>query len=300
MVGKQGSLGSRVRFTDGHVASGSAVEFCAPTTLAPLSSPRPSATEFYLAQPVGQEGLWNFDYLLRGEKDSRGKYVIAKHPTAYRMMEGSGLQGRKVYLHSRFDLQAHYDSSLLAPSTQNITVRPLRKGTFEFDVYFEDLTAAELANLVYAIGGMGEGRLQKLGHGRPLGMGSVRVKVTACETKEYAFDGSQVSSSTKTLDADWMSKNLPQDDDGRNLARRKMVTFLARDLRDVSYGTSTLGDAVSYPKPRPGKLDAKQNTTYEWFGRNRGTVQRPTIKNVLNVLSVEEVMGDADWEGLPS
>jgi hypothetical protein len=239
--------------------------------------------------------MWNYDYLLN--KPSRGKDPT-KDATPYKDMAGAGIQGRKVYLHSRFDLPKHYDASFLKRSGQNVTVRPLRAGRFTFDVYFEDLTDQELANLEFAIGGT-KGRLQKLGHGRPLGMGSVLVKVERCETRAYSYDGTKndISAQTVVLPNDWMGRNLPQDD--LSQARRRLVTFIARDLSQIPYGNGeTLGDRVSYPAAFDEPL-SDTNTTFDWFRANRGSVRAPSIINTLQTLSVEEIRDEQIWQGLP-
>lgn len=303
MVGKNVQLGSRVRFTDGMPVEGAAFEFCKPTTLAPLSTPRPSATEFYLKQPDGLDGMWNYDYLLQGRKRAGEKY-LAKYPKSYRDLPDAGIQGRKVYLHARFDLRRRYaqecfgEDGQFIKSTQNVTVRPLKAGTFTFDVHFRDLSQEELANLAYALGGMGEGRLQKLGRGRPLGMGSVLVKVVSCSTKSYEYDESAgVRPCAGALDAAWLERHLPDDESSK--ARRKLITFLAKDLNGVEYARGkSLSDLVSYPKPHEGPL-GERNQTFDWFKDNRGSVLEPRISNVLRTLSVEDVMRDPVWGQLP-
>lgn len=301
MVGAKAQVGSRVRFSDARVNEDVGFEFLAPTTLAPLSTPRPSATEFYLRRPDDvTDGVWNYDYVLRGDGET-----LTKDPKPYRDMPGAGIQGRKVYVHSRFDLAARYTADAFVPSTQNMTVRPLKSGEFTFDVHFRDLTSHELATLVYALGGMG-GRLQKLGHGRPLGMGSVLVQVVECQTKTYAYDAERgITCSKSSLDAEWFERNLPTDE--RSVARRKLVTFLSQDLEQVEYeGNRTLGDVVSYPKPKGGPIcgnvqdKVARNQTFTWFGKNRGSVLKPEFRSVLETLSVEDVMRDGStWQDLP-
>ncbi len=316
MVGENGALGSRVRVSEGTIAAGTSFSFMEPVTLAPLSTPRTSSTEFYLKRPVGREGLWNFDYLLKPKDRARRGSI--KDPTRYKDMDGSGIAGRKVYLHYPFDLHRQYDDSRLDANGQfkrdgqNVTVRPLSEGTFHFDVFFEGISESELALLAYAIGGMGEGRLQKLGHGRPLGMGSVRVRVDSIETRDYAFEGGTLTLVEGTLDDAWVQERLPNDE--RSVARRRLITLLARNLQEVPYAAGgNLGGQVSYPKPYEGKIGeqigfddwrgrprAEENATFGWFKKNRGrTVQCPIIENTLGIFSVEEMMKGPDKDAYP-
>lgn len=290
-VAENVALGSRVRFLDAtpDEESGAPV-FLKPITLPPLSSPRPSATEFYLRRPAGEDrGVWNYDYLLQDRK---------KKATPYRELPGAGLQGRKAYLHHPFSLGRQYDGSQLQPSKQNVTVRPLGRGTFRFDVHFERLTREELANLVFAIGGF-EGRLQKLGHGKPLGMGSVLMKVDSCTEWDYRYDvaSNTVSRQDIPIGRQAIEASLPSDD--INKSRRQLVRTLALNLDEVpapaGSGGRTLGSLVSYPKTRPGRISSdrgSRNLSYEWFGKNRDSVGNPSISRTLGTLSVEDVGPD--------
>ena len=95
-IGDERSVGSRVRFGDAEPDPAYGWEFDSPTTLAPLSTPRASASEFYLKQPSladgsGAQGTWNFDYLLSGGKKT----------APYKSMKDAGILGRKVYWHFR-------------------------------------------------------------------------------------------------------------------------------------------------------------------------------------------------------
>jgi CRISPR-associated protein (TIGR03986 family) len=302
MVGTQGQIGSRVRFSDAHIQEGTTFGFLEPTTLAPLAGPRPSATEFYLKKPDGvEDGIWNYDYVLRGKVDNHGNRYLEKDATPYKDMPGAGIQGRKLYLHSPFAQAERYTPEAFKKSTQNVTVRPLKEGTFVFDVYFTDLSAHELATLAFALGGMGGGRLQKLGRGKPLGMGSVRVRVQSCEVKSYTFADGKVACTKSERDEGWFKRNLP--DDEASKARRKLVVFYAQDLRSIPHNGSSLGAMVSYPKPKRGPICSDvnsplRNQTFEWFRSNRGSVLSPNFSNTLGTLSVEEVMEDEVWSTL--
>lgn len=292
MVGRDAVLGSRVRVSQGSLIGGH--RFGRPTTLAPLSTPRPSSTEFYLRQPQGQEGMWNYDYLL---VPSEGRRPPTKHGTAYRDLAGTGLQGRKVYLHAPFGLDKHYDKRQLQQTTQNVTVRPLCEGVFVFDVFFEGLSEEELANLAFAIGGT-NGRLQKLGHGRPLGMGSVFVKVDSCSLRTYRFDAEtgRLASTESGLDDTRLRDMLPKD--ARSVARRRLVNFFAQNLADVPFGGGSLGTRVQYPTSKVGKI-GPDNESFRWFVENRGKMNNPTIQWTIGTLSVEEVMASDTWRALP-
>lgn len=86
----------------------------------------------------------------------------------------------------------HHQPTCVVPRTVPAATRdafqvfPVRAGsTFAFDVRFEGLTDAELALLHYAVQ-LEDGMLHHLGRGKPQGMGSVQVKVTAMDVFDAA------------------------------------------------------------------------------------------------------------------
>lgn len=115
-----------------------------------LSSPKPAAFQHYLVQPAG--GLCTYE-------TRRDRTV---------------LRGHKLYWHKpgvTVDQIRETDQ----PGTQHTVIRPVRAGvTFRTRIHFENLSDLELGALLAAIELPPDCR-HKLGMGKPLGMGSVRM-----------------------------------------------------------------------------------------------------------------------------
>jgi hypothetical protein len=106
--------------------------------------------------------------------------AFSRQPTSWR------LRGRKVYPH-------HTDGLLQAtvaggqPSSQNRTIRRWVKAgaTFVAQIDVMNLNAAELGALLWLLD-LPEDHFLRLGGGKPLGFGSVRVKVSGSELRTGA------------------------------------------------------------------------------------------------------------------
>lgn len=134
-------------------------------TLAILSSPKPTNTQFYLLKNGKPDG--QVDY------DSRG----------------AQLRGRKFYRHHGDEPSQHaggeyeYERVNEIEDEQNRSVRGvLKKGAvFVFDLEFENLHPIELGALLWSLT-LGKGMHHRLGYGKPLGFGSGQVEVTTLKT----------------------------------------------------------------------------------------------------------------------
>ncbi|MGH9362946.1 MAG: TIGR03986 family type III CRISPR-associated RAMP protein, partial [Thermoanaerobaculia bacterium] len=150
------ALAGRVRFSHGLVAGAREDGWYEPAvTLKILSTPKPPSPALYF----GHHG-----HLGKGRLDLR-----SHHP-----------QGRKVYLHHRDeDVEGgRYKTSEAASDPKaklKMKVRPLKRGcAFFFHVDFHNLSRRELGYLLYALRPTPEFR-HKLGLGKPLGLGRVRI-----------------------------------------------------------------------------------------------------------------------------
>ena len=156
------ALASRVRFSFGRLEGDPPDCFMQPETLRILDSPKPPSPNLYFiddAQP--------------------GRYIAKHHldPTKHRP------QGRKAYVHQRGSEGAAPDASpwrSLLPEDRpemKSTVRPLRADlSFVFHIDFDNLSQDEMGLLLYALRPTREFR-HKLGMGKPLGLGTVRLDV---------------------------------------------------------------------------------------------------------------------------
>lgn len=249
-------LKGHVRFTDAAMTSEPVFET---HTLQILGQPRTSAFEFYLRKPENAT-YWNFDFYgvkVRDEsKEEKKRKPNNKNNThtEYHDLGKSTPRGRKMYWH-------HYPiASKVKKDRMNSTMEAVN-GSFEFKVYFDEVTEEQLQNLVWVIT-LGENnadstRQHKLGHARPLGYGSVKMVVT-----------------------EKVIRHLETSDDGLNVVLEKIpvtgeVKHSLKGTDDIidnllkmcdTTAVSTAGDVqVTYPSAeRKG-----EKTVFEWFSQNR-------------------------------
>lgn len=142
-------------------------------TLMELASPKKSSTEFYLQKPEskGEEVLsWTYDYYM-AKKD--GTYQVSAYTPR--------ISGRKFYWHQSL---AKLPKEFIEKTKRNRYAKPIKKDVeFTFPVYFEKITKKQLDQLIWIcnISAQKVGNRAKygykLGHGKPLGLGSVELTV---------------------------------------------------------------------------------------------------------------------------
>jgi CRISPR-associated protein (TIGR03986 family) len=135
-------------------------------TLPILGSPKVSATEFYMS-PVAGADYWNYDYSVTGNRAS-----LIKEPR---------LRGRKFYWHSIPGKEPKKENE---KTKFNATFTPA-EGECNFEVAFDRLAEDELQKLVWTLSfgrfwnqAGSENYAHKLGHGKPVGYGSVKIDVS--------------------------------------------------------------------------------------------------------------------------
>ena len=245
-VVKGGALASRLSFRDAtplpDVVPNSWYEKV--DTFAILGQPRPSATEFYMEDPGKQYDYYNYDYTIKHEGGSVNQKAL---------LGAACIRGRKFYWHSD-NTGTRYAKENDRPDL-SITARPVAAGkSFKFDIVFQSITQDELDKLIWTltIGGNSSHK-HKMGHGKPIGFGSVQIDVNYSKSKFFELDSDLniVESPIKTPDFDAV---------GLGLHHKAKKAF----ERVTSWNGKPSG--VTYP---PG-LDSKgQPASYVWFGENR-------------------------------
>lgn len=153
------SHSSRIRITDATTSMNPDECYMKPLTLKSLLSPHPSYALFYGAKNNGKNRL--------------DKWYDPSIP-----LVNISIRGRKLYFHSKFDLKLASEP----PSKLNNTIHPVKEGVvFTYDIYFDEITKEQLEELIKCVNlyndGKGERYGHKIGHGKPLGFGSVYMKV---------------------------------------------------------------------------------------------------------------------------
>lgn len=143
-----------------------------------LGSPKPTTFQHYLVQP-----------------DAREKRNL-KHYASETPAE-TVIRGHKLYWHrdnvTRRDIEIEADKRERAV-TQLTGIKPVRAGIrFNFRIHFENLNSVELGALLWVLN-LPEKHYPKLGMGKPLGMGAVKITpqlVLSNRSKRYSqlFEG---------------------------------------------------------------------------------------------------------------
>ena len=253
-------------------------------TLAILSSPKPTTTQFYLLDRNGQPN------------------AMVTYDT-----QGACLRGRKLYRHfgSREEMtpeqwakfEQEYKQAVnpgeSGRTDQNRTVCDVLKpgAQFTFMVEFENLAPVELGALLWTLELEGKGH-HRLGFAKPLGFGSVKIEVTALGLMEPGDRYESLGAAGGWRDG------LPHKDGWVQAFREAMQALYDRpfaQLSNVRDLLAMLGQPpdlpIHYPRP-PRPPDHKpdpEGKNFEWFvGNKRKGGPKLALK-----------LADEDMEGLP-
>jgi CRISPR-associated protein (TIGR03986 family) len=233
----------RVRFSHGQLkeSKGELPE----TTLAILSTPKPTTTLFYL--------------LKDGNPDSNVNYNSDK----------AQLRGRKVYRHHGKQLRT--DEYTRDPNRdQNRTIRgALDKGAkFTFIIDFENLAEVGFGALLWALEFEGDGTMfHRLGYAKPLGLGSVEIKVNKLEVLQPGERYKQLES----WDDGWQPISIEQMAKWKEAFKNTMEDLYNRpftdleNIRDLQVLLSEPEESIPihYPRSEPSPSDDEEN--FKWF-----------------------------------
>lgn len=226
--------------------------------LAIQSTPKPTTTFFYLFN--------------NGEPDFNVTYD----------MDGAHLRGRKHYLHQSEAKEQEYKRAGNIKDDQNRTIRDTLKSgaTFKFTVEFENLAPVEFGALLWSIE-MENDMFHKIGLGKPLGFGSVKLSIINISTlniKErygsYSNNGWNIITDLEKMKGIFINKFR----DSMKIKHNKNFNELI-NIMDLKAILSEHALAVHYPRTlREPDPDGRN---FEWFvqnKRNRRFGQKPLKK----------------------
>lgn len=273
-IGDKGAVASKLRFTDAVIGEDSADTAFASVTLKELSGPKTSSVEFYTERPEGAL-TWTYDYMTTGftsEVDARGRTRIDPEREILEKDRKVRIRGRKFYLHHYAEGgNAAVDKAILKrASTQERTIRNMTTcvaptgSVFSFDVFYSGITQEQLDKLLWVlcIGDNNEAssHLHKIGHGKPLGLGSVKIVVDSIVSRSGGPDYHVEVSD------DCVIKSVDELFGSTNDAIRDYLVItdfeLAKGL-DVRY---PVADAEPYAGSR---RSPNAQSSHQWFIANR-------------------------------
>lgn len=278
-IGLQG----RVRFSNALPAeSTSPPVLDEPVKLKILASPKPPSPPFYLQDANSRDQSAPIPKKAWNKKDTRFTPL-----------------GRKFYLH---DKNANHTQSwrTLRPNEnkdQKGIVTPIKPGaTFQFSIEFENLSRIELGMLLYALEPE-ESYHHKLGLGKPIGLGSVKIRISELQLLDRAarykidnpFRASRYSRSWAAADID---RNTQTSDTGSAGETRVLPTAFIHRLKSEfltsAGGTNSphihalnlIGNLSASSKPiHYPQLEALsgaelEDQTYMWFVENNYKIEK--------------------------
>lgn len=288
------ALSGRVRFSDAilEFTGDKKNLFEASKALKILGSPKISSTEFYLQYP-------KFDYpkfikkenIKYNEKfEDQGKFMWTYDSafswtdgkTEYKIMKDyrPQIKGRKFYWqHS--DEKYSFDNIILDNDENlnlRITARLLKPRSkelqykFKFEVFFEDLTKDELTKLIATLR-LGENQYHSIGYGKPLGMGSVEIKVDKVLFRELHRKDGKISRENRDVSSQFKPKKLVDvfSETAECASQVDIITRIHKFEADIIYPQAKV-----------------EKETYAWFTNNKGIIKAPTISQILSNIPIDE------------
>ncbi len=219
-------------------------------TLEELSIPKITATEFYLQKPPfprdlseqGEEGevwFWTYDYFT--VKLRNGEVRLRTYdPT---------ISGRKFYWHNCTEIENAREKN-----KRNRTVRTVKPDVeFSGKLYFDGITKKQLDQLMYILQYTSDKKHgYKLGTGKPLGLGSVDLAVSAVVLREYTEEKGYQN----------VVKEMPKKMcEFKTLGFDKNVESAFKKI--TSYMDNETEDKIRYP------FVENREGGFEWFKNNR-------------------------------
>lgn len=308
------AVGSKVRFEDAVLVNASESKeeiksyYLKPILLPELGEPKPGAVEFYMEPPNGRQsapegsyGYWTYDYM-KGFNTPRDRAFFSK--------EEVHLRGRKFYWHS--DVRKEYmkanDNNRIPTEMQQI-IRPLKRTIenralkFGFKIFFERVRLRDIQQLCWALDFQDETCAHKLGRGKPLGFGSVKIEIEDVKVREIDLDTGC-----------WAIKPLEKEKWRGALPLTEKMSVLKKIMQwEERFRTDAKDDIhraeVCYPKGQAkvkgeekdkDKDKANATASHQWFRGNRSIAKdaagtRPLFSKVLPKIE-EELDKDRDTD----
>lgn len=283
MVG-EGAVASRVRFSDAILAAQPEdleTLFHPWACLPELASPKPSATEFYLRRP-GTSHIWNYDYAGNWQVGGNGNYRMNSLMPLVPKNYAPAIRGRKFYWHKASvqtpprqenEPRITKDGRVQVPpcTERNVWARCVRPRTaFTFKVFFDNVSELELERLLWvlSLGGRTVGgqptHALKIGMGKPVGLGSVRIVPHVVVQREFVlnpegcFDYAMSRTTDPSLDFDWSTRD-------KESAMLGCSQEVLNDLLSITDWKTVLPAPVDYPRIET----SGQGESYRWFMANK-------------------------------
>ena len=217
------------------------------TTLRILSSPKPPSPSMYFqrATPDKLEG----DYIAKSVLKLDKKFQV---------------RGRKFYLHhaAAFTGATPWRSGETENAAQKVSIRPVDRGAaFQFHLDFDNISPEELNLLLYSLRPSPAFR-HKLGLGKPLGLGSVRIDIDGL----YAIQRAERYSEASFLESSprWTLQPVAPS----ALAQPALERIGTTQVQAVAYPMVYVLRGEGQSKPQEKVQGFGESQHYPWFVAN--------------------------------
>jgi CRISPR-associated protein (TIGR03986 family) len=191
-------------------------------------------------------------------------------------------------------------SDVAVSDTQTTLIKPINKGvTFKFDIHFENLSHVELGALLWVLDIAQDDRYRlKLGMGKPLGLGAVKIEHKLYEsdrqkryTKLFNDDGNDWETAETLKDnpdynqcfENYIVKQLNYSGDLKNLCRIQMLLAILswpgpKNIEETTRYMEIERDIAKHHIGHPAKPNDKTVNEYK---------DRPVLPNPLDVMEIK-------------
>lgn len=233
-LGDNKPVASKLRFED---AAGVEVKLSDYIVLPELSSPKVSSVEFY-----SYKGKERYHTKMWGYDDT-----------------GVALRGRKFYFHSKCNLGGCQDFGKRQIRSQ----AALEGSLFKFKLYFDKIDSTELKQLLWVLT-FGENSINgnimhKIGAGRPVGFGSVKIAVDNIILRNFDSDNFNYNIEKKHFN------DYKYSIDEADLFESDAL----KDMKTIADYNFVNGYNVSYPIADTGEENKNAKAGHQWFTGNR-------------------------------
>lgn len=249
MVGDESALSGRVRFSDAYPQKKlKKKDFQENVHLKELSSPKTSAMEFYTLRPEGAQ-TWNYDYATIRPIDKS---------LPIRKKGNISIRGRKFYFHHTGSPISHEGKSERDCTTDLLKANE----DFSFEIYLDRVNIKELKQLLWVLtigDNTPDSLLQhKMGFGKPLGLGSVKITVDCVDQRKF-------ENSRYIIDQNYDFENAILE------AQIDTSSQSVKEFLKIANIRTVAANKVRYPiaNKTDEKKPANATASYQWFIGNR-------------------------------
>ena len=176
------------------------------------------------------------------------------------------IRGRKYYWHiPKAAKNAEIYTDKIA-TNRNSTMELINTGNkFQFSVYYDSITEDQLRVLKYVLSLEDDKHMHKLGHGKPLGLGSVKIQVLDDRRKVHDFNMDNYCINKQRMDNN--SINDIKFVDAEALKQFNIITnFDAVENMEVRYPYVSI---IKEYSGEENKLKDNVLASHQWFSQNK-------------------------------